>query len=85
MGYKEIANFPKMTDNIIFFTTFIFAICSQVSSRYSVRSLGIKVLNDKTFDRHMLKVKDLNPKKIHFFKFFRKKHATKKSGNINYQ
>jgi len=48
-----------------------------------VRSLGIKVLNDKTFDRHMLKVKDLNPKKIHFLKFFKKNTQQKKSGNLN--
>ena len=84
MGYNEIANIPKMTDNIIFLLLFIFAICSQVSFMYSVRALGIKVLKDKTIGRHMSKVKDLNPKKIHFFKNFLEKTRNKKNSQHKY-
>ena len=66
MSYKGIPNFSKMTDNIIFFTTFIFAIYSQVSFRYSMRALGIKVLKDKTFGGHV-KSKRFKSKENTFF------------------
>jgi len=83
MSYKEIENISKMTDNIIFLLLFIIAICSQVSFRYSMRTLGIKVLKDKTFGRHVKSKRFKSKENTFFLKFFRKKHATKKSGNLN--
>jgi len=48
-----------------------------------VRALRIKGLKDKTFGRHVKSKRFKSKENTFFFKFFRKKHATKKSGNLN--